>query len=264
MIKTIIFSDLDGTFLDNRYSFSRSIPGLSLLKEKNIPLIFCSSKTMAEIEYYRKELSINDPFISENGGAIFIPKKYFGFDFEYNRSNKYFIIELGSPYSEIRKALEEIKNKVDCTITGFGDLSPKEIGKDCGLSKKMAELSKKKNYDEAFKIEGGQKQIKKVLYSIKSMGYNYTIGTRYYHIMGENDKGKAVKILIKSFKKKYGKIKTIGMGDSLNDLPMLKVVDIPVLVRKTDGKYQDLELSNLYKSDGIGPVGWTEAIEDLI
>jgi mannosyl-3-phosphoglycerate phosphatase len=263
-MKLIVFSDMDGTFLDDGYSFSKSILGLSLLKGKNVPLIFCSSKTRAEIEYYREILSIKDPFISENGGAIFIPKNYFGFDFKYDRSNKYFIIEIGSPYSEIRKALEKIKDRVDCTIIGFGDLSPKEISEDCGLPKKMAELSKKRDYDEGFKIEGDREQIEKVLYLIKLMGYSYTIGTRYYHIMGNNDKGKSVQILIKLFKKKYGKIKSIGIGDSLNDLPMLKVVDIPVLVRKKDGGYQDLELDNLYKSDGIGPVGWTKAVEHLI
>lgn len=264
-MKIIVFSDMDGTFLDkDTYSYAKSLPGLSLLKEKNIPVIFCTSKTKSEIEYYLRVLDINNPFISENGGAVFIQKNYFNFDFEYDKANKYYIIELGTPYRELRKALVEIKSKVKSTITGFGDMSPSEISKDCGLTEKMAKLSKEKDYDEAFKIEGTHEEIKNVLKLIKSTGYNYTIGTRYYHIMGNSDKGKAVLILTKLFKRKYGSVRTIGIGDSQNDLPMLKVVDIPVLVKKADASYQDLELNNLYKSDGIGPIGWTKAINHLI
>jgi len=80
MKKIIIFTDLDGTLLDNSsYSFEAALPALQLIKEKNIPLIICSSKTRKEIEHYRKKLYNLHPFISENGGGIFIPKGYFNF-----------------------------------------------------------------------------------------------------------------------------------------------------------------------------------------
>ncbi|MEE8044743.1 MAG: HAD-IIB family hydrolase, partial [Thermodesulfobacteriota bacterium] len=70
--KYIVFTDLDGTLLDHRnYSFLQAIPALDLLKEKNIPLIICTSKTKSEIEHYRTTLQNNFPFISENGGAIY-------------------------------------------------------------------------------------------------------------------------------------------------------------------------------------------------
>ncbi len=46
MKKLIIFTDLDGTLLDlHTYSFEKSLPGLGLLRQKNVPLVFCSSKT---------------------------------------------------------------------------------------------------------------------------------------------------------------------------------------------------------------------------
>jgi len=71
----IIFSDLDGTLLNqDTYSFNEGQKALKLLKKYNIPLIFATSKTRAEIEFWRKKIGNNDPFISENGGGIFIPK----------------------------------------------------------------------------------------------------------------------------------------------------------------------------------------------
>jgi HAD superfamily hydrolase (TIGR01484 family) len=81
MKKLIIFTDLDGTLLDySTYSFEPALPALQLLKERDIPFIICSSKTKKEIEYYRKKIGNNHPFISENGGGIFIPKGYFMFE----------------------------------------------------------------------------------------------------------------------------------------------------------------------------------------
>jgi len=74
----IIFTDLDGILLDySTYSFEQAKPALQLVAQSDIPLVICSSKTRKEIEYYRKKLDNNHPFISENGGGIFIPKGYF-------------------------------------------------------------------------------------------------------------------------------------------------------------------------------------------
>lgn len=84
----LVFTDLDGTLLDHHtYSFEPALPALNALKEKNIPLIICTSKTRAEIEKWRLELRTDHPFISENGGAIFIPKGYFSHKFCLDRKS---------------------------------------------------------------------------------------------------------------------------------------------------------------------------------
>jgi mannosyl-3-phosphoglycerate phosphatase len=60
-------------------------------------------------------------------------------------------------------------------------------------------------------------------------------------------------------------IETIGIGDSLNDLPFLLTVDRPVLVQKPDGSYDpDINLPNLIRAPGIGPAGWNDAVLDLL
>ena len=74
----LIFTDLDGTLLEHRtYSFEAARPALQKIQEKHIPLIFSTSKTRAEIEYWQKTINIYHPFISENGGGIYIPNNYF-------------------------------------------------------------------------------------------------------------------------------------------------------------------------------------------
>jgi Predicted hydrolase (HAD superfamily) len=108
--KIIIFSDLDGTILDETYSFKETQPTIQKLQALNAAIVLNSSKTKAEIEYYRAKLSINDPFISENGSAIFIPKNHFKTHYKFSReTSQYNIIELGIPYSTLRKKLKTIK-----------------------------------------------------------------------------------------------------------------------------------------------------------
>ena len=58
---------------------------------------------------------------------------------------------------------------------------------------------------------------------------------------------------------------TVGIGDSLNDLPLLLTVDHPVLVQKPDGSYDpDIDLPGLIRAPGIGPVGWNHAVLELL
>jgi mannosyl-3-phosphoglycerate phosphatase len=93
-MKKIIFSDLDGTLLDHdTYSFEKEKDALHLLKDNDIPLVICSSKTRSEIEFWRKKLGNIQPFITENGGGIFVPRSYFPFNVLYDKKSKnYFVI----------------------------------------------------------------------------------------------------------------------------------------------------------------------------
>lgn len=52
----LVFSDLDGTLLDSHsYDWQPAAPWLSRLREANVPVILCSSKTSAEMLYLQKK-----------------------------------------------------------------------------------------------------------------------------------------------------------------------------------------------------------------
>ncbi len=82
--------------------------------------------------------------------------------------------------------------------------------------------------------------------------------------MGSNDKGKAVEILVGLFRRQRGEVRTVGIGDTLNDVPMLKAVDLPLLVQKPDGAWEEVDVPHLVRVQGIGPDGWTAAILDYV
>ena len=266
--KIIVFTDLDGTLLDHStYSFYEAEEALELLREEGVPLILCSSKSRDEIKVYRKKLSNNEPFISENGGAIFIPEGYGGLKCEFDKiDDGYLVIEIGSEYQTLVDAFEKIKRRAGINIKSITEFTIDEIVWLTGLSGEEAFLAQKREYILPFIIYGGEGDDKVIKDEILSLGLNYTEGARFVHLMGGNDKGKAVKILTDIFKKNYPEteITTVGLGDSLNDLPMLEVVDKAFLVRKEAGNYEErLKVEGLAYADGIGPVGWNKAVLGL-
>jgi mannosyl-3-phosphoglycerate phosphatase len=256
-MKKIIFSDLDGTLLDHEnYSYKQAENALELLKEKETPLIFCTSKTRKEIEFWREKLDNKHPFISENGGGIFIPRNYFNFNLAYDSKNRqYFIITLGTPYKKLTKALKKLKKKFD--IIGFNEMSVNDIAKDADLTDQQAEWTKQRDFDEPFKIlDITQKED--IIKEITKLNLRYMEGGRYSHLTGLSDKGRAVMHLTDLLRRKYNHIQTIGIGDSENDFPMLDHVEHSYLVKQKNGKYA----SSRYKfADGIGPIGWQKAVK---
>lgn len=262
--KPVIFTDLDGTLLDpDTYSFEPAEPALRLIRLKDIPLVLSSSKTRAEIEIYRKKLENRHPFVSENGGAVFVPKDYFSFPFPYDRElEEYFVLELGVYYSQIREVLESVKRETEIRIRGFYDFSLEEISSLSGLSLKEAAFAKQREYDEPFIVEGGEREFDIVKKKIMMKGLNYVWGGKFHHILGKNDKGKAVEILKEFYENQFFSISTIGIGDSLNDLPMLSTVDQPILLRGKAG-FSSLileKIEHLTLMEGTGPQAWNEAI----
>jgi mannosyl-3-phosphoglycerate phosphatase len=264
--KLVIFTDLDGTLLDHQtYSYEEALPAVTDLKQRDIPIVFCSSKTRSEQEVYCQELGLSDPFIVENGGAIFIRQGYFPFSFDFDKAEDgYQIIELGIPYQEIRWVLKRIRSEIGLKFKGFGDMSAREVAKYTGLTADAARLAKKRAYGETLELDGSPAEIEGVLRAVKEAGLNYSFGGQCCDITGPNNKGRAVTILTELFCRKLGQVMTIALGDSPNDLSMLSVVDVPILVQKPDGVWQETDLRNLHRIEGIGPAGWAKAISEIL
>jgi mannosyl-3-phosphoglycerate phosphatase len=266
--RLVIFTDLDGTLLDqDSYSFEPALPALRAVREKEIPLVFSSSKTRSEIEFYRRKIENGHPFISENGGAVFIPEGYFSFSFTGDRtSGNYAVVELGTVYPQILAALDSIRKETGVPIKGFSDLTAEEISSLCGLSLQEAGLAKEREYDEPFLIEGGEQEVETVRKKIAEKGMNYVWGGRFHHLLGKNDKGRAIGILKHLFEEEFHSISTVGIGDGQNDVPMLLSVDYPIFLRENQAPFPESlsSIRSLTVFDGTGPQVWNKVILSLV
>lgn len=268
-MKWVVFTDLDGTLLDpDTYSYEKAVPAIERLKEMEIPIVFCSAKTRAEQEVYRRELVLYHPFIVENGGAIFIPVDYFPFAFDYHKVvDKLLVIELATPLEKTKAILNRVKKENGFSFQGFADMTAVEIAKAIGLNVELARLAKEREYSETIKFDDRGRETDKALEKIKEAGLDWYFGAQFYHVyhvMQGGDKGRAVAILIDLYHRMWSQIRTIGIGDSLNDLPMLALMDVPILVQKKDHSWENVSLPGLRKIEGIGPQGWNSAIAEVI
>ena len=261
-MKAIIFTDLDGTLLDSRYSFAPAAPALKRIRAEGIPLVLATSKSRPETELIREMLSNADPFITENGGGIFIPGSYFPFPIKGEESDGYRVIRLGAGYGEIRAALADIRRRSGRNLKGFGDMTDEEVAGLTGLTPAEARLAKMREFDEPFIMKDASREEARRL--VEESGYSFTEG-RFFHITGPSDKGRAAEILAAFYRSVYGRIATIGVGNSENDISMLKIVDYPVLVMKEDGRYEEVEgLPGVIKARGVGPEGWGRAVPGVL
>lgn len=265
-MQLIIFSDIDGTLIDSiTHSYEAALPALKKTQEKGIPLVLCSSKSRKEIEIYQKELNIRHPIIAENGGGVFIPKDYFDFEYPSVEAPGYRLIQMGKPYHELISVFKKIQEQIEGKIKGLFEMTPEEIVKHTGKSLELAKLSLERDFGLPFVFAEKTEELeKRVLQLIREAGYRCMVGTKFYHIMGDNDKGKGVQILAKLYRKQYGEITTVGIGDGLIDEPLLKVVDLPILVKRFDDTFAQLNIPDLKRIDRIGPAGWNQAILEIL
>lgn len=260
----VIFSDLDGTLLHpHTYCCDAAEPALRLLKEQNVPLVFATSKTRAEVEFWRARLEIRDPFIVENGGAIYIPAGYFPFDIKGAiRRDGYDVLELGTPYQELVETLRTCAQESGCEVLGFADWSVAEICTRTSLPVRQAELAKQREYDEPFEIVG--LGTYRLLGAVEAKGKHWTRGDRFYHITGANNKAEAVRRLTALFEQAFGSVMTVGLGDGHNDTGFLSTVNIPVVVQSRFAAALVRAIPHCFVSRWPGPHGWNEAVVHIM
>lgn len=267
----VIFSDLDGTLLDHdTYEWTEAKPALDLCKDLAYPIILVSSKTRAEMEPLRREMSISDPFITENGGGIFFP--YSAAlppppEASLNAGKEgLWKLSLGLPYQHLVKMLQEIREELGLNLKGFSDMKADEISRLTGLDPGTSRLAAKREYDEPFVIIDEQPLDRKALINAaKQRGLTITSGGRFCHLQGGNDKGQSMEIIITWYGQTHGRVISIALGDSPNDFPMLGRADYPVLIRSRHN-FQSLKdkIPRLKVTREMGPSGWNSALLGIL
>jgi mannosyl-3-phosphoglycerate phosphatase len=261
----VVFTDLDGSLLDHdTYSFENARPALERIRDQRIPLVFTSSKTRPEIETLQATMGIQEPFIVENGAAVFFPDGYRRWRVDGGiRQPPYTVIRLGATYREIRRFVQAVRP--DFKIQGFGDLSAEDLQRLSGLSLAQAGLAKQREFTEPMLLDDDAR-ISDLRSIAEASGFAIVRGGRFYHLMGSGqDKGVAVKRAVSVFLQNIGQRPcTIGLGDSANDTTLLESVDIPILIPHLDGSYEDLELAGLRKARHPGSRGWNDMILELL
>ncbi|MBS1241574.1 MAG: mannosyl-3-phosphoglycerate phosphatase, partial [Gemmatimonadetes bacterium] len=149
--RLVVFTDLDGTLLSHEgYDWAPAWPAIAALKARGVPLVFTSSKTRSEIERWRRRMGNTDPFISENGGALWIPAGLGLPAAGAVRIGGYDRVAIGTPYNRLRQALPRLAEAVGIPLRGFADMSDAEIVERTGMTADEIGPARHREYDEPF------------------------------------------------------------------------------------------------------------------
>jgi len=256
---TIIFSDLDGTILDkNSFKFDKIKNYIRKLISKRVILVPNSSKTEIEIKNFIEELGIDLPFICENGSAIHnlnlinkkLPKK----------------LILSKDIKSISKLyLEKVPLKIRKKIIDLRKINKADQIKIFGLPKNKIKHALKRSFTIPIKFTDEIKDKKKFIKIIKNSGLKIQEGGRIMNLGDNVDKSLAMQIFLKKVKTFIkDPIKTIGIGDSHNDIGMLKNTDIPCLVYNEGFNRKNIKIKKLIVSDKPSPQGWADVIKKAV
>ncbi len=269
--RLLVFTDLDGTLLDHdSYSAEPAREALNLLKEHNIPLIFNTSKTRSEVLHLRSKLKNEHPFATENGSSVSIPDNYFD-ETQHSLSTSHTTM-FGSLYFQLRHDLCNLRSEYDFDFTGFGDMSVEKVSSCTGLTFEEAARAQDRDCSEPLLWHDSEEKMELFTRLLLARNLNITRGGRFYHIGSGADKGLAVNWLTDTYRAEYPNTKfmTIGLGDGINDLPMLNAVDYPILIPSKHGStltsnaLTKSSIRNLSTPDASGPTGWNTAIIKLV
>lgn len=204
---------------------------LDVLARQRVPVVSCSGRTRAEVELIGQELALEEPFVTEHGSGVFIPRGYFG-DRPPGAHHVvgYEVVEFGRPYAEVVGLLGRTADRLRIATIGFADMSVEEVALDCGISLMQARLAKLREYAEPFRLVNEDTAARRRLLSaLSAVGLECTSSGRYDHASGTADRSASIRLLISLYHQVGGPVLTVGIGKGLNDLPMLRYVDVQLI-----------------------------------
>ena len=153
-------------------------------------------------------------------------------------------------YRNLYRITNEIKN------TDLADLS--------GLSIENLKDIKKRDFSELIVWDSSKKNLNKFKMLLNKKDLSLLEGARFLHLKGRGDKGIAINKLLKFMKSsKITVNKTISLGDSINDIPMLNSTDFSCIIKLPNKDYINFNGESVFRSKKEAPLGWKEALMSI-
>ena len=251
-----VVTDLDGTLLDHSYSWEPARSTMAALKQQGVLVIPCTSKTAEEVRAFRQDAGLSDPFIVENGGAIYGD----------NADGSEWVVPLGASHSVLRPQLDALSQALGQELVALEDLSAAQGEALTGLCGQALASAQRREWSVPF-LTAPEALREPLQQRAAEQGLLVVQGNRMSHLLsGGSHKGRAVEVLKQHLQQ--ADVAVLGLGDSPNDLPMLEAVDQAVVVPGPQGPhpvFQDAIASGRFQ---LAPAphgeGWALAVQEWL
>ena len=251
-----VVTDLDGTLLDHSYSWEPARSTMAALKQQGVLVIPCTSKTAEEVRAFRQDAGLSDPFIVENGGAIY----------GNNADGSEWVVPLGASHSVLRPQLDALSQALGQELVALEDLSAEQGEALTGLRGEALASAQRREWSVPF-LTAPESLREPLQQRAAEHGLLVVQGNRMSHLLsGGSHKGRAVEVLKQHLQQ--ANVAVLGLGDSPNDLPMLEAVDQAVVVPGPQGPhpmFHDAIASGRFQ---LAPAphgeGWALAVQEWL
>ncbi len=267
----LIFTDLDATLLNHDYTWSEAEPALDIIREKQIPLILNSSKTLAEMHGIAQMLGLTTPIIAENGGQIAIPSNSGSNisleDAVQHPTLPYLVVTQTPTRADILSYAHQVRSEKGYLFSGFADWDIATLCQHTGLDAASAELAADRYVTEPILWEDSEENFTKFAIDLKSIGARAIRGGRFIHLMGLADKADGMDRVTALYQKQFpeNNYQRIALGDSPNDEDMVNAADIAVIIPYGDeGHRISSNAPKVILATLTASAGWNESILSII
>jgi len=242
----LVFTDLDGTLLDDAYRFTGAEAALARLAEQRIPLVLATSKTRAELKPLSAQLPGVPGLIFENGAGITCP----------GPSGPQTTL-FGPGYAALLAILESLGSAA-APFEGFASLGAARVEGLTGLAPRAVTQAMAREASEPGLFHGDEKALARFRAALAPHGLRAVHGGRFLHVMPKRDKVDGLRTLAALL---APEAPTLALGDGENDRAMLEAATFAVVMPRKDGTRLALK-----RTEGVtiapapGPEGWGPAV----
>ncbi len=251
-----VFTDLDGTLLDHdSYSCEAAAAALDLLRARAIPLVFCSSKTAAEILPLRAELGFEHcPAIVENGAGVLAANA--------TRPTP------APRHAELMQIVDRLPGSLRQSFSGFSSWSGAELEARTGLAGDAARLAQQRDYSEPGLWLGDPAGRLEFIAALEQEGVRAQQGGRFLTLGFACSKAVRMSEIIAEYRaQRADPVFSIALGDAPNDIEMLEGADLGIIVpNPAHGGMPPLageSEGRIIRASLPGPAGWNDSLLDF-
>jgi mannosyl-3-phosphoglycerate phosphatase len=264
----MVVTDLDGTFLDHHdYSFDAALPMLERLRADGVPVVFCSSKTRAEITALQRRTGLDgQAFVAENGAIVVGEDGNVIAGPSAGAGPADGVGPADADLERLRADLDRIRADLDLHFATFGGETDAVVAAWTGLDVVAAAAARRREASEVLLWHAeDDDRADAFRTALAAAGLDLVRGGRFWHVLpAGRDKGTAVRLLVADHTRRTGTVpRTIGLGDGPNDTALLDAVDLAVVVRghgPAPGPLADDRPERVHRTTAPGPQGWTEGL----
>jgi len=227
-------------------------------------MLLYSRKTKAEILWLCEQLAILQPFVAENGGALYVPKDYLKLELNgFSESDKMMELAFGTTKDFIENITEKLAMISGMKSIKMTDITPLDVADILEIEIKAAERMMTRKYSQLI-LKAEQKAPMNDIFKqlLQQQGLSI-LDTKDDFSIGHFNIQKPIQHWIESLQEKYPTIEVFAIGNNANDTPIFELANQAFLL-KNKGEWEQIHADNLNLINADGAKGLKVCLSELI